>query len=153
MHKVILLVVSTFEQGLRRWQSHGSVSRWETLIERWSRSDWTLSSAFGQCWLWHAERLRSSYCDWTRGCCAPARPVTCWWQADDADQTQVNHYSSSGEVMTSAEFTRGADQCVDRMRGCVKSLATEHVWSCFCGVGTCPVNSPKSIVIHLTDLI
>jgi hypothetical protein len=40
-------------------------------------TDRTLSSVFGQCWLWHIERLRRSYCDWMRGCCAPAHPVTC----------------------------------------------------------------------------
>jgi hypothetical protein len=51
MHKVIHLVFSTFEQGLRRWQSHGSVSRWKTLTRRWSRCDQTLTSTPDQCWL------------------------------------------------------------------------------------------------------
>jgi hypothetical protein len=51
VHKVIHMVVSTFEQGLRSWRSRGSVSCWETLIGRWSRSDWTLTLMFDQCWL------------------------------------------------------------------------------------------------------
>jgi hypothetical protein len=51
MHKVIHLVVSTFEQGSRRWWSCGSVSHWETLTRRWSCSDRTLTLASGQCWL------------------------------------------------------------------------------------------------------
>jgi hypothetical protein len=55
----------------------------------------------------------------------------CWWQADDVDRTQVNHSSSSGAVMTSAEFTHGANQCVDRMQACVRSLATERIRLCF----------------------
>jgi hypothetical protein len=51
VHKVIHLVVSTFEQCLRRWRSRGSVSYWKTLTRRWSRCDQMLTLASGQCWL------------------------------------------------------------------------------------------------------
>jgi hypothetical protein len=59
VHKVIHLVVSTFEQGLRRWRSRGSVSCWKALTERWSRCDRTLTSASGRCWMIARRRRRS----------------------------------------------------------------------------------------------
>jgi hypothetical protein len=60
MHKAIHLVVSIFEQAVRRWRSCGSVSHWEmrntdqTLVTKWPEGEgftsgtaWSLTSTSG----------------------------------------------------------------------------------------------------------
>jgi hypothetical protein len=49
VHKMIYLVVSTFDQGWRSLGSKGLVFHWKTLTGNWTQTDRTLGSASGQC--------------------------------------------------------------------------------------------------------
>jgi hypothetical protein len=123
VHKVIHLVVSTFEQGLRRWRSYGSVSRWETLTGRWSHSDRTLTSASSQCWL-VARRRRWS--DRTLGVSGHMWPLTIFVQKTltRLDQTlgwprSVLSSGASGHYFDCAltNFATVEDECAVFERG------------------------------------